>query len=53
MKKKGAKPFEYPDKPFSPYDEAKKRVTKENLESSFRDMMSNNTNWLKERNKKK
>lgn len=51
--KKGAKALEYPDKPFNPFEKKHEKVTSENLEEKFRELMSNNTNWLKDRNKKK
>lgn len=50
--KKGAKPLEYPDKPFDPFAKKPEKITKENLEEKFRDLMSNTSNWLKDRQKK-
>lgn len=52
FRKKGTKALEYPDKPLNPFDKKPDRVTKENLEEKFRELMSNSSNWLKERFKK-
>lgn len=49
FRKKGAKALEYPDKPINPFDKKPDKITKENLEQKFRELMSNSSNWLKER----
>ena len=51
--KKGAKALEYPQKPFNPFEKKREKITEENLEEKFRELMFNNSNWLKERFKKK
>lgn len=51
--KKGAKALEYPQKPYNPFEKKPEKITKENLEDKFRELMFNNSNWLKERHKKK
>ena len=51
--KKGAKALQYPDKPFNPFEKKPEKITKENLEDKFRELMFNNSNWLKDRFKGK
>lgn len=48
LAKKGSKPLQYPDKPFNPFTDKKPKVTKENLEENFRQLMADNSNWLKQ-----
>ena len=50
--KKGAKALEYPQKPFNPFEKRPEKITNENIEEKFRELMFNNSNWLKERFKK-
>lgn len=51
--KKGAKALEYPNKPYNPFEKKPEKITNENLEERFRELMFNNSNWLKDRFKKK
>lgn len=51
--KKGAKALEYPEMPHDPFEKKPEKITKENIEEKFRELMFNNSNWLKERFKKK
>lgn len=51
--KKGAKTLEYPNKPYDPFEKPPEKITEENLEEKFRELMFNNSNWLKDRFKKK
>lgn len=51
--KKGAKALEYPQKPYNPFEKKAEPVTKDNIEEKFRELMFNNSNWLKDRFKKK
>lgn len=51
--KKGAKALEYPNKPYDPFEKPPEKITSENLEEKFRELMFNNSNWLKDRFKKK
>ena len=51
--KKGTKALQYPDKPFNPFEKKPEKITEENLEEKFRELMFNNSNWLKDRFKKK
>lgn len=50
--KKGAKKLEYPDKPFNPFEKKPEKVTMDNMEEKYRELMANNSNWLKNRFKK-
>ena len=50
--KKGAKALEYPNKPYNPFEKKPEKITNENLEEKFRELMFNNSNWLKNRHKK-
>lgn len=51
--KKGTKALQYPDKPFNPFEKKPEKITEENLEEKFRELMFNNSNWLKDRFKNK
>ena len=53
FKKKESKPLEYPDSPIDILKQDKKKTTPINIEENFRELMMNNTNWLKSRNNKK
>lgn len=53
LKKKGGKTYEYPNEPIDIIGKYENRVTKDNMEGKFRQLMSNSTDWLKTRNKSK
>lgn len=44
--KKGAKPLEYPNEPFDPFKQ-KKVITSENLESEYRDLQKNQSDFIR------
>lgn len=44
--KKGAKPLEYPPEPVDPFKQ-KKVITKENLESEYRDLQKQQNNFIR------
>lgn len=52
-KKKGEKPLDYPNSPIDILKQNEKKITPSNVEENFRELMMNNTNWLKSRNNKK
>lgn len=42
----------YPDKPINVFAKPKEKVTKDNIEGKFRELMANTSNWLRDRFKK-
>lgn len=44
--KKGAKPLEYPHEPFDPFKQ-KKVITSENLESEYRELQKNQSDFIR------
>ena len=52
FKEKGQKPLEYPNQPIDILKQNEKKITQDNVEENFRQLMINNTNWLKSRHNK-
>lgn len=44
--------WRYPDKPKNFFEKPKEKVTKENVEEKFRELMADTSNWLRDRHKK-
>lgn len=52
FKKKGEQTLEYPESPIDVFKKHEEKITPDNVEQNFRELMMRNSNWLKSRNNK-